>query len=64
MKHVIKTGEGKYVHLDSYGESYETHPLLTFVGTLFVIAIASITVGAMLGVDITNVSSPTIQRTK
>jgi hypothetical protein len=52
MKQIIKLGEGKYVHLDSYGERKE----LSF-GTVFVwctvLVIATITVGAALGTDVT-----------
>ena len=52
MKQIIKLGEGKYIQLDSYGER-SAHPLEPFIVGFFVTAIATITVGAVLGTDVT-----------
>lgn len=59
MKHIVKLDLNKYVHLDSYGSTSD------FVGNvlvaIFVTAIAAITAGAMLGVDVSNPSPvPTV----
>lgn len=45
-------GKGKYIHLDSYGEFYETRRSNWMVAA-FALVIAALTAGAMLGVDIT-----------
>jgi hypothetical protein len=52
MKQIIKLGEGKYIQLYSYGER-SAHPLEPFIVGFFVTAIATITVGAVLGTDVT-----------
>lgn len=52
MKHIIPLGKGKFMHLDSYGESRKTRQWNLFIGVIAV-AISSLTVGAMLGIDIT-----------
>jgi len=52
VKHIIKLDKGKYIQLDSYGEQ-TTHPLEPFIVGFFVTAIAAITVGAVLGTDVT-----------
>ena len=52
MKQIIKLDKGKYIQLDSYGEQ-SAHPLEPFIVGFFVTAIAAITVGAMLGTDVT-----------
>lgn len=52
MKHIVKLDKGKYIQLDSYGERY-AHPLEPFIVGFFVTAIATITVGAILGTDVT-----------
>ena len=56
MKRIYRFGEKGYVHLDSYPENYETHPInfSNFIFSLVVAAIACTTAGAMLGVDITD----------
>lgn len=56
MKHIYRFGDKGYVHMDSYPENRETHPinLSNFIFSLIVAAIACITAGAMLGVDITD----------
>ena len=51
-------GRGKYVHLDSYPETHETHPAINFLMALFVLGIAAITVGGILGIDVTSPSTP------
>ena len=64
MKQVIRIGNRRYIHLDSYGEYKET-PLSKFVMTTLVLAIAAITAGAMVGIDITNIKpTPTQHQTK
>ena len=55
MKTIYSMGKGKYITLDSYGESRETRRFNVFC-TLFVIAITCMTAGAMVGVDITNLN--------
>jgi hypothetical protein len=44
------------MHLDSYGESHKTRRWNLFIGVI-AIAISSITIGAMLGIDITSPQS-------
>jgi beta-lactamase regulating signal transducer with metallopeptidase domain len=64
MKHITKLGNKRYIHLDSYGEYKET-PLSKIVMTTFVLAIAAITAGAIVGIDITNIKpTPTQHQTK
>ena len=64
MKHIIKLGSNRYIHLDTYGE-YRESPLSKLVMTTFVIVIAAITAGAMVGIDITNIKpTPTQHQTK
>jgi hypothetical protein len=52
MKHIIKLGVNRYIHLDSYETHGETPLSNLFVG-IFCVAIAAMTVGAAMGVDIT-----------
>ena len=64
MKQIIHLGSNRYIHLDTYGE-YRESPLSKLVITTFVIAIAAITAGAIVGIDITNINTtPTQQQTK
>ena len=64
MKQTTRLGINRYIHLASYGEYKET-PLAKFVMTTFVLAIAAITAGAMVGIDITNIKpTPTQHQTK
>lgn len=56
MKQIISLGKGKFVHLDSYGESHETRRGDIMVAALAII-ITTITVGAALGIDITSPNS-------
>ena len=70
MKQIIRLGNNRYIHLDSYGE----HSKLSlynvdaehfkFVMTILVLAIAAITAGAMVGIDITDINPPTQHQTK
>lgn len=52
MKTIYSMGKGKFITLDSYGESHETRRSNLLV-TVFMLVIATITAGAMLGIDIT-----------
>jgi len=52
MKAIYSMGKGKFVTLDSYGKSHETRRSNLLV-TIFMLVIATITAGAMLGIDIT-----------
>ena len=64
MKRITKLGSNRYIHLDTYGE-YRESPLSKIVMTTFVIAIAAITAGAMVGIDITNINrTPTQHQSK
>ena len=64
MKRITKLGSNRYIHLDTYGE-YRESPLSKLVMTTFVIAIAAITAGAIVGIDITNIKpTPTQHQTK
>lgn len=45
--------------MDTYPEDHENHPVTNFLMSLFVIGVAAMTAGAMLGVDITTIYSPT-----
>ena len=64
MKRITKLGNNRYIHLDTYGE-YRESSLSKIVMTTFVIAIAAITVGAIVGIDITNINrTPTQHQTK
>lgn len=57
MKHIVKLGVNRYLHLDSY-ETHET-PLSNVLVGIFAVIIAALTIGAMAGVDILNPSQPT-----
>ena len=71
MKQITKLGNNRYIHLDSYGK-YIKPPSsdvdaehFKFLITILVLVIASITAGAMVGIDITNINTtPTQQQTK
>lgn len=52
MKHILKLGINRYIHLDSYGERKPT-ALGIFCIFLGVTTISTIVAGAMLGFDIT-----------
>ena len=64
MKQIIRLGNNRYIHLDTYGE-YQEATLFNIVMTTLVLAIAAITAGAMVGIDITNIkTTPTQHQTK
>ena len=64
MKQIIRLGINRYIHLDTYGE-YKATTLSKIVMTTLVLAIAAITAGAMVGIDITNIKpTPTQHQTK
>jgi hypothetical protein len=63
MKQIIRIGNNRYIHLDSYGEYRSSISKLLM--TTFVIVIAAITAGAMVGIDITNINrTPTQHQAK
>lgn len=55
MRTIYSMGKGKYITLDSYGETHENRLGNVLVAT-FAIIIAVFTVPALLGVDITNIN--------
>jgi hypothetical protein len=55
MKTIYSMGRGKYIHLDSYGESHGTRRWSVGIA-LFSIVIAAITATALVDVDITDPS--------
>ena len=55
MKQIYSMGKGKYITLDSYGESRETR-CWSIAIVFFSIVIATITATALVGVDITDPS--------
>ena len=63
MKQIIRLGSNRYIHLDSYGE-YRKSPLPNLVITILVLAIAALTAGAMVGIDITNFNTAPTQQSK
>lgn len=64
MKHVVKLTNNRYLHLDSYGESNWSHRFGQVLCAVIVLSIASITAGAIVGIDITNIDLSSIQRNK
>jgi hypothetical protein len=58
MKRIISLGKGKFVHLDSYGEVSETRRGSIIVAA-FAMIISALTVGAVLGIDITSPNTTT-----
>ena len=59
MKHIVPLGNNRFIHLDSYGVSHETRRQ-GIVVALLASLIAAITIGALVGVDITNPSQQQI----
>lgn len=53
-------GKGKYIHLDSYGESHETRRWSIAIA-IFSVIIATITATALVGVDMTQLNPQPIQ---
>lgn len=64
MKRIVPLGNNRYIHMDSYGEPVKAQRLESIVVTIFVVAISAITVGALLGNDITKVPTVHIPFTK
>jgi hypothetical protein len=60
MKQIYSMGKGKYVTLDSYGESHENRRWSLAIA-LFSIVIATITATALVGVDVTQINPQSIQ---
>jgi hypothetical protein len=60
MKTIYSMGKGKYITLDSYGESHETRRSDVVVFLLASI-IATITITAALGVDVTQFNTQSQQ---
>ena len=58
MKQIIPLGKGKFVTIDSYGESRETRRGSIIVAA-FAMLISALTVGAVLGIDITSPNTTT-----
>ena len=64
MKEIIPLGNNRYIHLD-LGEAKYRSPITKLLVPALVIAIAAITAGAIVGIDITNIQSmPTQHQTK
>ena len=55
MKRICSLGKGRYIHLDSYGESRETRRWSVAIA-LFSLVITTIAATALVGVDITDPS--------
>ena len=60
MKRIYSMGKGKYITLDSYGESHETRPWSLAIA-LFSVIITVITATALVGVDVTQINPQSIQ---
>jgi len=60
MKQIYSMGKGKYITLDSYGESHETRPWSLAIA-LFSVIITVITATALVGVDVTQINPQPIQ---
>jgi hypothetical protein len=60
MKTIYSMGKGKYITLDSYGESHETRRWSITIA-IFSVIIATITATALVGVDLTQLNPQPIQ---
>ena len=60
MKQIYSMGKGKYVTLDSYGESHENRRWSLAIA-LFSVIITVITATALVGVDMTQINPQPIQ---
>ena len=58
MKTIYSIGKGKYVHMDSYGETHETRRWSIAIA-LLALLLAAITGMALVGVDPTNINPQT-----
>lgn len=56
MKHTVRLAKNQYVHLDSYGESNKTRRSTNLMIAFLAVLISTITVPAMLGIDITSLA--------
>ena len=56
MKQVVKLGEGKFIHLDSYNCSTKSKVIENIIISIFVIGISAIIAGALAGADITQLN--------
>jgi hypothetical protein len=64
MKQIIRLGNNRYIHLDSYPSLPSLNAEhFKFVMTILVLAIAGMTAAAMVGIDITN-PTPTQHQSK
>lgn len=54
MKRIHSLGKNKYVHLDSYPETRKSNWIADLLITLLSVGLASMAIGAIIGVDITN----------
>lgn len=64
MKHIVKLAAGRYIHLDSYGEPQQNNPIVNALLVVIVVFIATMTAGAIVGIDITKFNTPTQHQTK
>ena len=64
MKRIVSLGNNRYIHMDSYRGTTGPHPLEPFIVGFIVVAISAITVGALLGTDITKTPTVHIPFTK
>jgi len=55
MKTIYSMGKGKYIHLDSYGETHENR-LGSIAIALLSLLLATISGAALVGVDITRIN--------
>lgn len=55
MKTIYSMGKGKYITLDSYGETYETRHWSIAIALLSLL-LAAISGSALLGVDLTKIN--------
>jgi len=60
MKRIYSMGRGKYITMDSYGETHENRRWSIAIA-LFSIIIATITASSLLGVDMTQLNPQPIQ---
>lgn len=65
MKHIIPLRNNRYIHMDLDTRKQPLYvTFLNSVLTVFVVSIAAITVGAMVGLDITKTQSTPTQQVK
>jgi hypothetical protein len=60
MKRIYSMGRGKYITMDSYGETHENRRWSIAIA-LFSTIIATITASSLLGVDMTQLNPQPIQ---